>query len=89
MNLLRNIKSIFFHQKLYGPPPINNKFRPENNVPRTVYGPPEMLGLPSAKKTYRPEDEVPEDIYGPPEMFGLPPVEEDPDADDTKNDEGN
>jgi hypothetical protein len=36
-------------------------FQPKDNVPATVYGPPEAMETP-----YNPADDEPEDVYGPP-----------------------
>ena len=36
-------------------------FQPKDNIPETVYGPPEVFETP-----YRPADDEPEDVYGPP-----------------------
>ncbi len=42
---------------VYGPPPETEEFNQEENLPETVYGPPEW---------FEPEDNIPEDVYGPP-----------------------
>jgi len=41
-------------------------FNPEENIPVTVYGPPEML---DGSPAFDPESNQNEDVYGPPEMF--------------------
>ncbi|MBQ7435717.1 MAG: hypothetical protein IJV30_00140 [Oscillospiraceae bacterium] len=57
---------------LYGPPPAtpSASFEPENNIPETVYGPPEMLD-----PQFVPEENIPEDVYGPPMFFESPEAE--------------
>ena len=51
---------------LYGPPPAtpSASFEPKDNVPETVYGPPEMF-----EPDFVPEENIPEDVYGPPMYF--------------------
>ncbi len=52
---------------VYGPPPEREEFNEEENIPETVYGPPEW---------FEPEENMNEDVYGP------PPFEEDYDAEE-------
>lgn len=51
---------------LYGPPPAapSASFESENNIPETVYGPPELF-----EPQFNPEENIPEDVYGPPMFF--------------------
>ena len=45
MKLFRKNKKPAGAQKIYGPPPANTEYRPEDEVPEDIYGPPEMFGL--------------------------------------------
>ena len=54
------------------------RFRPEENLPEDIYGPPEVFYDPADNiaepvygppDNYDPADNIPEDIYGPPEMM--------------------
>ena len=48
---------------VYGPPPETN-YSSEQNIPETVYGPPEDIGL--EQPVYPVDENELEDVYGPP-----------------------
>ncbi len=69
---------------VYGPPPMPEESM-DQNIPETVYGPPEwfepennvpedVYGPPPFEDDYDPEEELPAPVYGPPEWFEEEPA---------------